>query len=663
LGKSTCLRVYYLFLLFAVLIVGCGSNEPQPIQAVIAQVTETAVSTATSVPSHTPSPTNTASLTDTATVTKAPASTQTPIPLPLNPMTPFPTVTPDYVEYETKPVFIALTGWGGDGGGGTDYVLGRDTPSLIIYGDGQMIITDRSMGDRIYLETYLSPSEMCQLRQEIKNTGFLEPHETFFTERVDSMGGGQLSIQVEDTYYSFDSGDVQFLVESLATGYQLIRDFQPQNSLVPYVPKYLILWLEEVEPNENDVVAYWPTDLPSLSELWSNREQKTILIEDELALSILDLFNGQNTRKQYQEEAITYSIIARPLLPHETPYRYPVFPSLPRDYVTVLNCDDEPTLISSSMPTATPTLIAPADGLSGQGRIVFAFGLFNGEQEIYVMEADGTNRLRLTNNRFLDNEPVWSPDGQRIAFVSERDRNRDIFVMNADGTDMIQLTNNISDNYSPTWSPDGTKIAFVSDRDGGWDKSEIYVMNTDGSDQVRLTNNDARDLQPVWSPDGRKIAFIQELEYNISSALVVLHLETSISNILYVDKPAPNEERKSYIVHRISRPAWSPDSTQIGITLFPNLPSIIYILNLNGTEVQTFAVSPLEQRDSLDWTANGRYIVFSARGSNEDEDAIRFSEDESYPGDWDIYALDLATGEIIQITYSEQNEMSPALWP
>ena len=94
--------------------------------------------------------------------------------------------------------------------------------------------------------------------------------------------------------------------------------------------------------------------------------------------------------------------------------------------------------------------------------------------------------------------------GEKIAFASNRDGNFDIYVMNADGTNPIRLTNNGGFDEDPSFSPDGSKIAFVSDRDSG--NAEIYVMNADGSNITRLTNSGV-DFEPSFSPDGSKIAF------------------------------------------------------------------------------------------------------------------------------------------------------------
>ena len=87
--------------------------------------------------------------------------------------------------------------------------------------------------------------------------------------------------------------------------------------------------------------------------------------------------------------------------------------------------------------------------------------------------------------------------------LEEKFQNMDIFVIDASGE--TNLTGkNPSTDWFPCWSPDGTKIAFISDRD---DNDEIYVMDADGENQVNLTNSRNRDMEPSWSPDGKQIAF------------------------------------------------------------------------------------------------------------------------------------------------------------
>ena len=150
---------------------------------------------------------------------------------------------------------------------------------------------------------------------------------------------------------------------------------------------------------------------------------------------------------------------------------------------------------NSGGPPPTPPL---------EGRIAF-ISERDGQQEIYVMNVDGSGQTNLTNSPAVDYLPVWSPDGSKIAFNSNRDGNFEIYTMNADGSGQTNLTNNAAHDEQPEWSPDGTKIAFDTTRHGAY---EIYTMNAaDGSAQTRLTNNATDDRGPAWSPDGSKIAF------------------------------------------------------------------------------------------------------------------------------------------------------------
>ncbi len=135
----------------------------------------------------------------------------------------------------------------------------------------------------------------------------------------------------------------------------------------------------------------------------------------------------------------------------------------------------------------------------------------DGNYEIYVMNADGTNQRNLTNNPAEDSRPAWSPDGKYIAFHTTRDGNLEIYVMNSDGTNQRRLTNNPASDDGPAWSPDGTSIGFQTNRDGNY---EIYVMDADGTNPRRLSNNLADDIWPAWSPDSKYIVFTFSLNWN-----------------------------------------------------------------------------------------------------------------------------------------------------
>lgn len=140
------------------------------------------------------------------------------------------------------------------------------------------------------------------------------------------------------------------------------------------------------------------------------------------------------------------------------------------------------------------------------------------------MGADGAGKTKLGDqhtNRLMDypaswraESSPWSPGGT-IAFSQGKIRGAGadaaIYTVTPEGSAPIKITDHSGADWGPAWSPDGTKIAFVSDRDGNW---EIYVMGADGSNPVNLSHDPGQDLLPKWSPDGRQISYLHALDNN-----------------------------------------------------------------------------------------------------------------------------------------------------
>ena len=123
--------------------------------------------------------------------------------------------------------------------------------------------------------------------------------------------------------------------------------------------------------------------------------------------------------------------------------------------------------------------------------------------DIWIMNADGSGQTNVTDHPATDLKPSWSPDG-RIAFVrrpnapesSDESANSDVWIIDADGTNARPLTTHPAEDTSPAWSPEGQYILFVSNRDG---HDEIYAMTTEGTQQVDLSSSTpASDLAPAW---------------------------------------------------------------------------------------------------------------------------------------------------------------------
>lgn len=141
---------------------------------------------------------------------------------------------------------------------------------------------------------------------------------------------------------------------------------------------------------------------------------------------------------------------------------------------------------------------------SPNGKRIAYSSTFEGNQELYVADLDGSNRVRLTNDPAFDAHPAWSPDGKKIAFATNRWGDFEIAVMDADGGNVTRLTESRGLDDYPVFSPDGQRLAFMSNRDGNY---EIYLMSADGSHLVNATQHPSIDNFPAWTSDG-KLAFV-----------------------------------------------------------------------------------------------------------------------------------------------------------
>lgn len=243
--------------------------------------------------------------------------------------------------------------------------------------------------------------------------------------------------------------------------------------------------------------------------------------------------------------------------------------------------------------------------LAVNGKIAFTLS----SNTIYTINPDGLGLVQLTQtgNGFTDRSPAWSPDGTKIAFSRTTFTvQSQIYVMNADGTNPTRITNNSAGDTQPTWSPDGTKIAFVSNRDGN---NEIYVMNADGSNQVRLTNDPGFDIDPAWSPDGTKIAFTSSRDFPGITGNIALGFE-----LYTINADGSNPIRLTNNSNVDAGPSWSPDGTKIAFNTQRDGLPLVYVMNANGSNPINITQSTTLDSGDPEWSPDGTTIAFTSFG-------------------------------------------------
>lgn len=326
-------------ILFFIFLTSCNSlsnsTNTQP-QVTMASSLEISTQTATPRPTSTPNPTR----------------THTPMP------------TPIFTPWPTKEVLLQFGVFGGDGGWETYTFIGRDTPKLILYTDGQLIVKKEDENGVWFEETMLTTPQMCSLLVQIENSGFFNlevdnsseagiptanPIYKFDDSTQFSEGGPNYIMQVNGPhprqihiYYQY----VEYLSPEARRVFNFFNNYSPPSTLNDYHVQYLLLRIEEglgysVYETPAPTIQTWPADLPSLEMLEKDKVEtelsaylpqnsrdkiSQVLVKSELVEPIFEAFGSRLAYTLFQSEDSVYYVAARPFLPHETLNSFSSFP-------------------------------------------------------------------------------------------------------------------------------------------------------------------------------------------------------------------------------------------------------------------------------------------------------------------------------------------------
>jgi Tol biopolymer transport system component len=202
---------------------------------------------------------------------------------------------------------------------------------------------------------------------------------------------------------------------------------------------------------------------------------------------------------------------------------------------------------------------------------------------------------QLTNDPGTDVRPAWSPDGNKVAFQSNRNGSYSIWVMDANGTNQHQVTSGESNERHPAWSPDGRQLAFDSDASGS---REIWIVDSDGQNRRQLTSLKALSNFPTWSPDGNQIAF-----YVYQAGIMSLWVVNIDGSNLRPLAPDLADERRNQCTFACHQAAWSPDGQQIAYT--GGDQRSVWLVSTDGSNPR--AIVSGEENNHFPWyTRDGR---------------------------------------------------------
>lgn len=277
------------------------------------------------------------------------------------------------------------------------------------------------------------------------------------------------------------------------------------------------------------------------------------------------------------------------------------------------------------------------DTLDQQAYIAFVSDR-KGNNDIYIMNIDGTNQRALTNHPASDRYPTWSPDGNYIAFQSDRDGDDDIYILDLHENQVRRITNNNIPDRRPSWSPDGNWVAYES----GYNP-DIFIIHYEQNLQTQLTNSPAIDSYPTWSPDSRCVLFVSTQDNQVG---------ITDNNLYVIAVDSLHISRITEMQGIYDNPALSQDGEFIAYVI--RQPFKIYLMNLiDGihepliADTPTVSVARIPPEQSPEWSPiTNTELIFAW---NKD-------------GNLEIYSIDAVNRITKRLTNNDFDDFEPDFW-
>jgi len=365
-------------------------------------------------------------------------------------------------------------------------------------------------------------------------------------------------------------------------------------------------------------------------------------------------------------------------------------------------------LFAPPSPSPQPTLTSTPQPQWPDKLIAFV-SRRDGNREIYLMNADGSNQRNLTQNPASDDSPTWSPDGQRIAFISNRTGKAEVFVMNADGSNLTRLTDELEGARwsSLSWSPDGRYIVgtrlTLEPPDNLPTATSLYLIGVDGVNRLLLSEARISLFQAQWSPDGQHIALLGN-QYGTN---ILFCIDPSGGNPVVISRSggqsiptfswSPNGQQLAYFAASTYRDGsyhdqlrvvgwegsgeriileiekslssqynsliWSPDGKRVAFFSAHEGYPQIYLVNQYGSglarltnfvESGPFDYMRLTQAQALSWSPDGKWLAVTTYDGTDYEISV-LNSDEIDPN--------LETTTVIRLTFAEGIDSNPQWQP